>query len=218
MRTKYPRTFHLPWSPGATSDDKVHPDVEGMFQGHEVVMTEKMDGENTTIYSDGYCHARSVDSARHSSRDWVKANVAPLMVGNLPEGWRVCGENLYAKHSLGYDKLPSYFLVFSIWDENNRCLSWEETVEWCRLLGLHEVPVLYQGPWDPEKVQNAWKNRKSQSFYGEEGEGYVVRKVQDFGYEEFATSLAKYVRPNHVVTGDHWMYSEVIPNQLGEGA
>lgn len=42
---KYPRTRHLPSSPGATSDDKFISDFSG-FKGKKVVITEKMDGEN----------------------------------------------------------------------------------------------------------------------------------------------------------------------------
>lgn len=210
-RIKYPRTLHLPWSQGATSDDKVHSDVDSLFSGQRVVVTEKMDGENTTLYADGYSHARSTDSAHHPSRAWVKAQVAPRMVGNLPKGWRVCGENLYALHSIKYDKLSTYFLVFSVWDENNRCLSWEETVEWCALLGLETVPIVYKGVWDKKAIQEAWKGH---SAFGGEGEGYVVRKASSFTYGDFAGSLAKYVRANHVQTDTHWMHTTVIPNQL----
>lgn len=42
---KYPRTPHLPWSPGATSDDKYISSFES-FRGKQIVVTEKMDGEN----------------------------------------------------------------------------------------------------------------------------------------------------------------------------
>ena len=216
MRTKYPRTYHLPWSLGATDDDKTHGEaaVESMFGGREIVVTEKMDGENTTIYADGYLHARSLDSANHPSRNWVKANVAPLMVGNLPAGWRVCGENLYAKHSLGYDALPgTYFMVFAIYDEANRCLSWDETVEWATLLGLTTVPVLYRGEWDEAKVKACYTGK---SACGAEGEGYVVRAAEGFSYEEFAGSVAKFVRANHVTTGSvHWAHATVTPNRIG---
>ena len=210
-RVKYPRTFHVPWSPGATSDDKVHGDVASMFEEHCVVVTEKMDGENTTIYSDGYCHARSMDSAHHPSRSWVKANIAPRMVGNLPPGWRVCGENMYAKHSLFYDRLPSYFLVFSIWDTDNTCLSWEDTEIWCKLLGLETVPVLYKGFWDEDKIRGLWTGK---SAYGEEGEGYTIRRCSKFSSREFKNSLAKYVRENHVTTNTHWMSHKVVENKL----
>lgn len=214
MRTKYPRTFHLPWSLGATDDDKTHDaaSVVGMFAGREVVVTEKMDGENTTIYADGYLHARSLDSAHHPSRAWAKSNVAPMLVGNLPNGWRVCGENLYAKHSLGYDALPTYFMVFAVYDADNNCLSWDETVLWCELLGLAHVPVLYRGKWDEARVKACYTGK---SACGVEGEGYVVRTAEGFAYEDFAAHAAKFVRANHVTTGSvHWAHAAVVPNKV----
>ncbi len=45
---KYPRTHHLPWSPGLTKDDR-QMSVDDPFKGQEVVATIKMDGENTSI-------------------------------------------------------------------------------------------------------------------------------------------------------------------------
>lgn len=121
---KYPRTFHLPWSEGATQDDKITNDLS-LFE-KEIVVTIKMDGENTTCYSD-YIHARSLDSRNHVSRNWVKAFHATFK-HNIPIGWRICGENLFAQHSIRYDNLESYFYLFSIWDDNNNCLNWADTL------------------------------------------------------------------------------------------
>lgn len=42
---KYPSTCHLSWSPEKHRDDSYHPD-ESTFEGEEVVVLEKMDGEN----------------------------------------------------------------------------------------------------------------------------------------------------------------------------
>lgn len=42
---KYGRTYHLPWSPGMHSDDRMMPDVE-VFNDKIVVVMEKLDGEN----------------------------------------------------------------------------------------------------------------------------------------------------------------------------
>jgi hypothetical protein len=67
---KYPRTPHLPWSPGASADDIGLENLES-FRGRQIVVTEKMDGENTTLYRD-HLHARSLDGRHHPSRDWVK--------------------------------------------------------------------------------------------------------------------------------------------------
>ena len=45
-------------------------------------------------------------------------------------------------------------------------------------------------------------------------EGYVVRLAGRFAYADFARSVAKWVRSGHVQTDQHWMYAEIIPNQL----
>jgi hypothetical protein len=50
--TKYPRTFHLPYSFGRTSDDKVLK-TDDQFIGKHVVITEKMDGGK---FSDIWCN------------------------------------------------------------------------------------------------------------------------------------------------------------------
>lgn len=209
---KYPRTRHLPWSPGATKDDLKSEGINA-FVGRRVVVTEKMDGENTSLYRDR-THARSIDSRHHPSRNWVKAmhgRVAP----EIPEGWRLCGENLYARHSIAYDSLPSYFMLFSVWNAENRCLGWDATVEWADLLGLQTVPVLYDGMFDADWLRDLDLDLSR-------SEGYVVRLADGFHYDAFGTSVAKWVRENHVQTDQHWMSKAVVPNGLappeGEGS
>lgn len=210
-RVKYPRTFHLPWSPGATADDRIMADPDEAFGAAEIVVTEKMDGECTTMYRD-YLHARGLDYAPHPSRDRVRA-LHGTIAHDIPDGWRICGENLYAVHSITYDGLPAHFLVFSIWDERNECLPWDETVLWAKLLGLHAVPVLHRGPWDKKAVQRMLDG-SAKSQLGGDREGYVVRLAGSFHYRTFRRSVAKYVRKNHVQTDDHWSHRSVVPNRL----
>lgn len=205
--TKYPRTYHLPWSPGATSDDKFLSTLDH-FIGKQVVVTEKLDGENTSLYCD-HLHARSLDSKHHPSRTWIK-RLHGEICGNIPFGWRICGENVYAKHSIFYNKLKSYFYAFSIW-ECQICKSWDETKEWAALLEVELAPVLYEGIWDETAIKNCWTG---ESKVGGEQEGYVVRLKSGFVYEDFATSLAKFVRKNHVQTSEHWLSEELVPNLL----
>lgn len=204
MKIKYPRSYHLPWSLGATNDDKIMKDISG-FNGEEIVITEKMDGENTTLSRD-YIHARSLDSADHPSRHWVKGLWGQIRY-DIPEGWRICGENLYAKHSLFYDNLPSYFMVFNVWNENNVCLSFDDTIEWCKLIGIEHVPVLWRGVFDEKFVREFSVDHSKQ-------EGYVVRVTKSFGYKDFSKYLAKAVRPNHVQTKENWMFQKIVPNKL----
>ena len=204
---KYPRTPHLPFSEGATSDDRILTSTEHL-KPLIVVVTEKFDGENTTIYNDHY-HARSLDSKHHEYHSYLLSHILPSLQYQIPANWRICGEYLYAKHSIGYTDLPDYFLVFSIWDENNRCLSWQETKEYCELLGLHYVTELYTGPYDEDTIKKIAEETVQRG-----GEGVVVRDAEGFDYTDFQEHMAKYVRKNHVQTDKHWSLQSIEKNLL----
>lgn len=208
---KYPRTYHVKWSKGISDDDRVMHDLS-VFENKRVIVTEKLDGENFSGYKT-YCHARSVDGRSHYTRDWAK-NFWMQRSYELPDGWRVCAENLYAVHSIKYNNLPSYLMGFSIWNEQNICLSWDETVEWFALLDIPMVPVLYDGIWDETKIRALYNEKTDRDMH----EGYVIRIADAFEYRHFRQSVAKYVRANHVTSQQHWFYGsnnhEV--NGLGE--
>lgn len=204
---KYPRTYHLPWSEGVTEDDRLAHDHQQMFGGKEVIVTEKMDGENTTMYRD-HIHARSIDSGSHPSRGWVK-NFHGKIAHDIPEDWRICGENLYARHTLPYEDLNSFFLCFSIWDHRNFCLSWDDTIDYAEMLDLKMVPVLYRGLYENIDIPAI---HKSLDFTKQEG--YVIRIADEFPYRAFRHSIAKFVRRAHVGTAHHWMMQAVTPNQM----
>ncbi|WP_405787608.1 AAA family ATPase [Streptomyces sp. NBC_00029] len=210
MRVHYPRTPHLPWSPGVAADDlrAVGPTALAGLAGREVVVTEKLDGENTTLYADGL-HARSLDSAHHPSRAWVKGLQGRIGAG-IPAGWRVCGENLYARHSIPYEDLDSWFYGFSVWD-GDQCMDWDRTVRFLRGLGVPTPRVLWRGTFDERALRRLKLDTARQ-------EGYVVRTVAGFTREEFGRSLAKWVRGGHVQTSTHWMFAQVVPNGLGPAA
>lgn len=202
---KYPSTPHLPFSQGLQRDDTRIVTLD-YLNGREVVVTEKMDGENCSMYYD-HIHARSLDSRHHPSRDWVK-NFWSTIKHDIPHGYRICGENLYAQHSVAYDSLPSYFMGFSVWN-GTRCLSWNDTQEFFELLGIQSVPVLYRGVFDLELLE-----RMAEGFDVENKEGFVVRVAEGFDYSEFSTNVAKWVRSGHVQTDQHWMHQQVRPNGL----
>lgn len=203
---KYPRTFHLPWSPGKTNNDRALTTIDH-FHGKQIVVTVKMDGENCSLYNDNL-HARSLCNRSHPSRSWIKAKHAAI-AHDIPEGWRICGENVYACHSIHYKNLSDYFLMFSIWNESNVCLSWKNTAEWAYLLGLELVPVLYLGEWNEQLIRNLYQP----SYQEDECEGYVVRLADEFCYNDFSISVAKFVRSFHVQTQGFWT-SAMIKNQI----
>ncbi|XCM83930.1 RNA ligase family protein [Kitasatospora sp. HUAS MG31] len=179
------------------------------MRGREVVVTEKLDGENTTLYADGL-HARSVDSAHHPSRTWVKALQGRIGAG-IPAGWRVCGENMFARHSIPYEELEGYFYGFSVWDGEDTCLDWDATVAFLRGLGVPVPRVLWRGVFD-ERALRALR------LDTERREGYVVRTVAGFPRAEFGVRVAKWVRPRHVRTDTHWMHAAVVENGLAPSA
>ena len=119
----------------------------------------------------------------------------------------LCGENVYARHSIAYRQLDGYFYLFSVWNAENQCLSWQETTEWAALLECPTPAVLYEGGWDAPLLRQLTINP-------EMTEGYVVRLADPFPYEAFATSVGKWVRPRHVQTDQHWMHAPITPNQL----
>ena len=204
---KYPRTRHAVWSRTIGDDDKVHTSME-QFAGREVVVTEKMDGESCSIYHGGISHARSIDSRHHSSRDWVRAFAGK--VGHLIRpGFRLCGENMYAEHSIAYDDLESYFLGFSVWDDRNVKLAYDDGLALMREWGVTPVRELYRGVYDEDLIKRLWTPESASRV-----EGYVIQVVEEIPYEDFGTYVAKFVRPRHVQTDEHWMSKAVVPNKL----
>jgi hypothetical protein len=205
---KYPRTYHLPNSHASADDKRLSNDL--VFQNKKVVVTIKMDGENCTMYND-YIHARSLNSNDHPSRAWVKGLWGKIGY-MLDDDMRVCGENMYALHTVKYDNLESFFLLFSIWYRDT-CLSWNETLDYAELLDLKTVPVIYEGIYNSEKIENAFKEYSKINLT----EGYVVRLFDDFKYSNFKNSVAKYVKPEFLhdlqqSTG-HWQSKKVVANK-----
>jgi len=204
---KYPRTYHLPWSK-CFNDDKIHPQME-IFNNKIVVVTEKLDGENTTMYRNAI-HARALNSqnSHHRSRDMIKAIWNSIKYAIKP-GMRICGENMYATHSIKYNDLESYFYVFSIWLDKYM-LRWDDMIEEINRIAqitqieLSVVPVLYRGVYDEDKIHEIWLNYCKS--LDRESEGYVIRIDDEILYpSNFFMELVKYVRENHIQTDENWL-------------
>ena len=64
--SKYPRTYHLLYSPGTTSDDRFAKDISNII-GKRIIITEKLDGENTGMERGGV-YSRS--HATYAVKPW----------------------------------------------------------------------------------------------------------------------------------------------------
>jgi hypothetical protein len=183
--------------------------------GTQVVVTKKMDGEQTTMYCDGL-HARSMEFTNRLDRDRIRA-IHGEIAYEIPEGMRICGENLTATHSIKYRNLKDWFYVYSVW-EGTACLSWKETLAWCGLLGLTRasgkplctVPLVYWG----EYRGDAMLKEMCAKIDPLSDEGLVVRPAESFDLKDFHRLVGKYVRPNHIQTDAHWT-EHIEFNEIG---
>ena len=215
MSEKYPKTFHLPWSPGATNDDKIAKDVSGLLNV-PIVITEKADGGNTSMEHSGIYARTHAYEPSHPSFDILKQLHASLRY-SIPEHYQFFGENVYAQHSIAYSELPGYFLLFAIRDLGTYYwLSWEEIELWAEKLGIPTVPVLFEGTVHSESdLQNLTEDLCSKpSKLGGEREGVVVRVHAPFSDERFDKCCMKIVRKNHVQTDEHWASKKIVKNGL----
>jgi RNA ligase-like protein len=196
---KYPRTYHLPDSPGTTKDDRVQHDLSWL--DGELVVTEKLDGGNLTFTRDEM-YARSLDSGTQPWDRPAKALWA-MTAHRIPDDWRVCGESMWARRSIAYRDLPGVFIVFGIWDETDTLLGWDDTVDWAQRLELPVVPVLYRGASISE-ARAAWAGRLDP----ETSEGYVLRSAGRIPVAEFSHKVLKWVRAGHVRTEASWRHRD----------
>lgn len=213
---KYPRTLHFHWSKGATNDDKVSTDLSALI-GQPIVITEKMDGSNTSLESDG-CFARThAGPPSHPSFDGLKALHAAVKF-KIPNNIQLFGEWCFALHSITYKELPGYFLLFNVRELSDELLwaSWEEVEMWAEEIGVPTVPVLFKGVLNSESdFQDLVKSFMIQpSLCGGIREGVVARVQQKFSDNNFSTHVMKCVRANHVQTSKHWKEQEIIRNKL----
>lgn len=113
---KYPRTPHLPFSPGIADDDETLPNYHHLLNT-EIVVTEKLDGGNCCL-KDGLVFARTHEkAATHASFDIVRLMYTSTWMHLLPDPadrYELFGENLTAVHSISYTSSEQPQLCTSI--------------------------------------------------------------------------------------------------------
>jgi hypothetical protein len=211
---KYGRTYHYPFSPGTTSDDRIQHDYWDHLCGiPELVHTEKLDGENNCLSRLGVfarSHAAPTTSPWTESirRFWqsVKNDLGTL---------EIFLENLYAVHSIEYHSLDHHFYVFAVRDQD-QWLSWEETKYYAAMLDLPVVPEIsiFSPPADRSAFETEVKTIVSgrgtlEPHDAHNGlpvtmEGIVTRDTAGYPVDAFSQHVFKYVRKGHVKTDQHW--------------
>ncbi|UYQ92222.1 RNA ligase family protein [Chitinophaga horti] len=224
---KYGRTYHYPFSPGTTSDDRISHDYWPLISNiPQLVHTEKLDGENNCLSKLGV-FARS--HAAPTTSPWTESlrrywQLIKHDLGNL----EVFLENLYAVHSLEYTQLEHHFYVFAI-REQDQWLSWEETKFYAAMLNLPTVPEIKVLPTPSNRtvfeqevlsvVSGPGTFAPNDAATGKPAtmEGLVTRNTASYPVTAFAENVFKYVRKGHVQTDEHWTRHWKRARLLNEG-
>lgn len=215
LSRKYGRTFHYPFSPGTTSDDRINHDYwQDLGEIKKVVHTEKLDGENTCLNRYGVFARSHASPTIHPWANYLKErwNSFKNDLGEV----EIFGENIYAIHSIQYAEIEHHFYVFGV-RVLDQWLSWEEIEFYAGLLDFPTVPVLGEGIVEEHREQSfkeevltitqAPSTFQSTDVITEEScsmEGIVTRNVEAYTVDDFKRNVFKFVRKDHVKTDQHW--------------
>ena len=213
---RYPQTPHIDWiGTGMPRDDKLLTTAQAaaLLRG-DVVVEEKLDGANLgfSLAPDGSLRAQNRGQYLHEPfggqfarlPDWLAlhgVNVQDALARNANSDLLLFGEWCAARHSLNYDALPDWFLLFDVYDRNaQRFWSSQRRNTLAKEVGLATVPMVLQGHCTLPMLKDVLFNQRSQFRQGAL-EGVVIRHES----AAWCESRAKLVRADFTQTIDeHW--------------
>ena len=204
---KYPRTYHLPFSPCLQNDDRMC-DTADLLKlikaGAEMVIYEKLDGGNTAMKGEGIFARTHATPTSCTTFDYVKSRYFSRLRHIIQkDNLVVFGENLFAIHAVEYTNLQDYFYAFNVQDRvTDFFYSHDQVTEWTEYHGVPMVPVVYEGKIESLKwLEQFLANKiKEGSAFGGPCEGFVVRTRSGFHVDDFGSKVFKWVRENHIQT------------------
>jgi ATP-dependent RNA circularization protein (DNA/RNA ligase family) len=192
--------------------------------GGDVLVEEKVDGANlgVSIAADGRLRFQNRGQylqqpyARQFQRlsAWIARHEHTLL-NNLSPGLIVFGEWCAARHSVAYDRLPDWLVVFDVYDRTEqRFFSTRRRDALAALLGLAVVPEVWRGHTTLADLRKRLTDARSRYRSGPI-EGFVVRKET----ADWLIARAKLVHPDFVQSiGEHWRSRRIEWNRLDHSA
>ncbi len=221
---RFPHTPHLAWlGKDRPRDDKILSASEAdAFLGESLVLEEKIDGANLgiSVGPDGALRAQNRGQyLQHPYRgqfsrlnDWIARHELKL-IDALGRRLILFGEWAAAIHSLAYERLPDFFLVFDVYDRmQERFWSTTRRNALTGQLGLTPVPKLGSGHFSLPKLKQ--QLLCSQSAYRQGScEGIYLRRED----ADWLAARAKLVHPEFAQgIGQHWRSHALRWNMLRE--
>lgn len=209
---RFPHTPHIAWlGKGKPRDDKVLAvDEANRFLREAIVLEEKVDGANLglSIGSDGVVRAQNrgrylpTPYTGQFSRlnAWLACHESALHDA-LGDDRILFGEWLAATHSIAYDRLPDFFLVFDVYDRSaQRFWSTVRRNALAERLGLGIVRSLGTGHFELAELKQ--RTLESSSAYHQGAcEGIYLRRED----ADWLLARAKLVHPEFVQgIAEHW--------------
>lgn len=208
----FPHIPHIAWlGEGSPRDDKLlTPRETETLLSDEVVVEEKLDGANLGISLGPDGQLRTQNRGQYliapftgqffRLQGWLSQHGYKL-AGKLKPGIILFGEWCAARHSLDYDNLPDWFLLFDIYDRaEGRFWSTSRRNGLADELELTTVPQLLRGQVTLANLQTLMKAQDSR-FRAGPLEGIVIRREN----ADWCQGRAKLVRAEFTQTlGEHW--------------
>ena len=222
---RFPHTSHIAWlAPGSPRDDKViRPDEAAILLSGEVVVEEKLDGANLgfsvgkdgslCVQNRGQFLSQPFTGQFERLNGWMNMHRERLF-HVLTESLIVFGEWCAARHSLDYDRLPDWWMMFDVYDREVKHF-WSTTRrnELAAAIGANVVPCLYKGSVNLTQLQGFALDAVS-SFRKGNVEGVIVRKEDALWLQE----RAKLVRPDFTQSiTKHWRNRVLEWNHVADG-
>ena len=223
---RFPHTPHIAWlAKGEPRDDKVLSPVEAQsLLTHVAVVEEKLDGANLGFSLDAHGQVQVQNRGQYLQApfagqfarlpDWLaqagdRIELALLGFANTPV--ILFGEWCAARHSLDYDQLPDWFLLFDVCDKTEgRLWSVQRRNALAEAFGFATVPCLFQGSTTLEQLKAMLQDTPSHYRSGSL-EGVVIRRDS----EHWCEARAKLVRPDFTqAIEEHWSRRRVEWNRL----
>jgi ATP-dependent RNA circularization protein (DNA/RNA ligase family) len=219
---RFPHTPHLVWlgSDRPRGDKVLSQNEVRELLADEVIVEEKIDGanlgiscaEDSEIFLQNRGSYLSPPYRRQFTRltSWLGERAEGLTTILSPETI-LFGEWCAAKHSLLYDRLPDWFLLFDVYCRGKeQFLSTVQRNAMARVGGLRTVPEIARGQFTPDQLIDLLLNAQSQ-FRDGSIEGLVIRSEG----EDLSVARAKLVRPDFSqAIQEHWSSRPLSWNRL----
>jgi ATP-dependent RNA circularization protein (DNA/RNA ligase family) len=220
---RFPHTPHLAWlEEGTPRDDKVLiPSKVEALLSQPLIVEEKVDGANLGIsfsvsgelqvQNRGQYLMEPYDGQFEKLNNWLPPRFDRLFDA-LGGELLLFGEWCAARHSIYYDRLPDWLLVFDVYDlHEKRFFSTQRRDELARQLGLHTVLQLAKGRFTLSRLKELLDAHLSQ-YYDGPMEGIVVR-TEEGGWLKTRAKLVSAQFTQNIV--EHWRKRAIQWNCMG---